>query len=738
MKHFKISLIFLIFYSFLYSQNTLEGKLFFTNNQEKKEYITGASIESISNKNFAVSDSAGYFTINVTIPGKIVLKQLGFIVDTIFLEKLPEANPYEFELKPSKLIKEVVIEEKINSLKRSNYNTINIENIGSIELKKAACCNLAESFETNNSVDIVMSDGVSGAKQVSMLGLDGIYTQISAENIPLVKGLNSSFGLSLVPGTWISSIDISKGTGSVVNGFEGLSGIINVEFLKPDKSDVFFANVYQNSLGRTEANFHLANKINEKTSNILFLHYNNVWKKNDNNNDDFIDVPIGEQLNIFDKWKWQNNKFMIQAGAKAVYENKNGGQLAYNKNNDRFGSKIYGIEITNKQIEAFSKAALLFPNKPYKGLGWINNMKLFEQNLVFGNKQYFGSQQSFYSNVIYQDIIGDTRKKYKTGASFISDYYNQNYNDSIFRRQDLIPGIFGEFEFDNIEKISFSLGARADYYNKFGLFYTPKFNLRYSISSKDVVRLTFGKGTRIANVFMDNTGIFANQRQVKVLEDLRPESGYTYGLSYAKNFSISGIKFDYYFDLFRTQFVNQVVLDYFEKYDRVYVYNLKGSSYSNTFQTEIQANISKNFEARFGYKFYDIKTDYLSGAYAKPMVSRNRFLLNLAYKTRFEKWKFDFTTRYLGKARMPVGENHLHSLYHYENFSQGFFVLNSQVTKKFKFFDVYLGGENLLNYIQSDAIVSNEKPFSDIFDATMVWGPIAGRVIYAGFRYSIK
>ncbi|MFN5794666.1 MAG: TonB-dependent receptor plug domain-containing protein, partial [Bacteroidota bacterium] len=368
----------------------------------------------------------------------------------------------------------------------------------------------------------------------------------------------------------------------------------------------------------------------------------------------------------------------------------------------------------------------------------INNIKLFEQNLVFGNKQYFGSQESFYSNIIYQDIIGDTRKKYKTGASFISDYYNQNYNDSIFRRQDLIPGIFGEFEFDNIEKVSFSLGARADYYNKFGMFYTPKFNFRYSISSKDVVRLTFGKGTRIANVFMDNTGIFANQRQVKVLEDLRPESGYTYGLSYAKNFRISNVKFDYYFDLFRTQFVNQVVLDYFEKYNRVYVYNLKGSSYSNTFQTEIQSNISKNFEARFGYKYYDIKTDYLSGKFEKPMISKNRFLLNLAYKTRFEKWKLDFTTRYLGKARMPVGENHLHSLYHYENFSQGFFVLNAQVTKKFKFFDVYLGGENLLNYIQSDAIVSNEKPFSDIFDATMVWGPITGRVIYAGFRHSIK
>ena len=190
--------------------------------------------------------------------------------------------------------------------------------------------------------------------------------------------------------------------------------------------------------------------------------------------------------------------------------------------------------------------------------------------------------------------------------------------------------------------------------------------------------------------------------------------------------------------MFRTQFVNQVVLDYFEKYNRVYVYNLKGSSYSNTFQTEIQANISKNFEARFGYKYYDIKTDYLSGKFEKPMISKNRFLLNLAYKTRFEKWKLDFTTRYLGKARMPVGENHLHSLYHYENFSQGFFVLNSQVTKKFKFFDVYLGGENLLNYIQSDAIVSNEKPFSDIFDATMVWGPITGRVIYVGFRYSIK
>ena len=403
MKHLKISLIFLLLSKFLYSQNTLEGKLFFINKQEKKEFIVGASVENVSTKTFVVSDSLGSFKIETNLPTKIVFKQFDFLTDTISLETVDDLKGKEFELKIINRIREVVIEEKVNSLKRSGLSTINTETIGSTELKKAACCNLAESFETNNSVDILMVDGISGAKQVSMLGLDGVYSQITAENVPLIKGLNSSYGLALVPGTWISSIDISKGTGSVVNGFEGLAGIINLEYLQPENAENLFVNVYQNSLGRTEFNLHLANKINIHSSNILFLHYNNVWNKNDNNKDGFIDVPIGSQINIFDKWKWQGDKFMIQAGVKAVMDNKSGGQISYNKNNDRFGNKIYGIEITNNQIEGFIKAAILFPNKPYRGLGLVNNYKMFEQKLIFGSKKYLGNQKSFFSNLIYQD-----------------------------------------------------------------------------------------------------------------------------------------------------------------------------------------------------------------------------------------------------------------------------------------------------------------------------------------------
>lgn len=715
------------------AQQVISGKVV---DAQSKRGIEFCSVFQLQSMHATQADSAGNFSLQVdSLPIRIVVSYTGYTADTVLVKQNALG---QVSLKAITQLKEVTISEKGLGTLHSTIKTINTEMIKEGELKKAACCNLGESFETNASVDVTMNDGVSGAKQISMLGLDGVYTQVLLENTPYIRALSSSYGLNFIPGSWIESIDISKGTGSVVNGYEALSGVVNVELKKPDKSDKFHLNLYGSSAGRAEANLNFQQTLNKKWSLLTMLHHSEVLVKNDFNKDGFIDIPAGMQSNAFARVKYNGERLLFQLAGQFIDDNKNSGQIAYSSDPSQMKpGQYYGIHIHNQQGMFFCKTAINFLNQPYRSLGLIVNGKNQIQHSFFGNKMFEASYQSLYNNLIFQDIISDSRYKYKVGATYLFDEYLQQYNDSNFNRTDHIYGAFGEFTYDDADKFSAIAGFRFDRHNLYGNFYTPKLNLKYKLAKNSTLRLSAGLGTRISNIFLDNTGLFANARKVSVLEAPLPEKGSSVGINYIQYFKLGTKKNTLVVDVYRSDFSNQVVIDFYANYKQILIYNLRGKSHATAAQMELSSELSKSFTIKAAYKYYLVKSTYQGVSERKPMIPSNRVLFTVSYASKFDIWKADAAIRYTGVSRMPVATDHSNPMMH-QTYSKSFMTAYAQVTRAFKHWEVYVGCENLTNYIQPNAIISADKPFSDTFDATMIYGTTIGRIIYAGYRYMIK
>lgn len=636
----------------------------------------------------------------------------------------------------------VVIKEVQPASEFSFMQPINVEKITSKGLLKAACCNLSESFETNPSVDAAVTDAVSGAKQIQLLGLDGVYSQIMFENLPLIRGLSSSYGLTYVPGTWIKSILITKGTGSVVNGYESISGQLNIDILKAeDNREPIFFNLYANQFGRYEINAHY-NKLlgaNDQNGVTLLTHASTLRQRNDNNHDGFIDMPTFDQLNLFNRWYWRKaDRAEGQVGIRAVYDDRHGGQMMFDKSRDYGTSNYYGIGIRNVQMEFFNKAGFIF-SKPGRSLGTMFTARYHKQDMFFGLKTYDGEQRSLYVNIIWQDIINNTNHIVKAGTSFIYDDYIQSYNDTAYNRTEIVPGAFFEYTGHLHPKFTMVAGIRADYHNIAGLQITPRLHLKYDPREKTAIRISGGKGFRMANVFTESSMLFASSRQVIISPDLDAEVAWNYGGSVQQKFTFLKHPALFVVDFFRTDFVNQVLYD-FDTPGKLKIYNLRGKSFANSFQADISLEPIKSFNVRLAYKFYDVEALYNGVMKQKPLSAQHRAFLNLSYSMPYEKWTFDFTTKWIGPTRIPAhlleaGLNQ--TVVASESYSQSYFVFNAHIARKFPRFDVYAGCENIGNLMQQNPVIAADTPFGAQFDAALIYAPTDGRTIYAGLRIKI-
>ncbi len=737
--------IFYILFVWLVATNSLSaqyisGKVLSIDKNGITEMLPGVNIYWEGTQIGVVSAVDGSFQLANpdSIPAKLIASSIGYNSDTILITKKDLTN-LNIKLKNTVVLGEVEVIEKQSTTMNKIFTPINTEIISGKELLKAACCNLSESFSTNASVDVAFTDAVSGAKKIQMLGLDGVYTQILSENMPMLRGLSAAYGLNYIPGTWIDNIMVTKGTGSVVNGYESISGQINLEFLKPQNQKArFFINLYANEKSRTEANIHFGKKINQKWSTLLFTHISDVSMKQDNNNDSFLDMPLTRQYNIFNRWDFHNQKnFEFQFGIKGLLENRAGGQKEFNYKEDYGTTKKFGIGINTKSVEYFSKTGFMFPSKPYKSVGIQTSGKIQQQDMFFGIKTYEGTQKNFYANVIYANIINTTDHKYKLGASYLFDDYFENFNDSTFMRTENVPGVFAEYTYTHSDKFSLVAGIRGDYHNMFGLFYTPRLHLRYNVTKKTTLRLSAGRGFRTSNIFVENQSVFASSRKVIIQEKFKPEIAWNYGISVNQQFKLFGNEAFINLDFFRTDFENQIVVDLDQHVNQVVFYNLKGQSYSYSLQTDFGFEPIEDFAVKMAYKWYDVKTTYNYELLDKPYVPKHRVMLNMAYTTYMEVWKFDFTTNWFGISRLP---STVQSPVEYQlpKKSKSYFLLQAQITKKFRKFETYLGCENILNYTQKNAIVAADKPYGANFDASMIYAPLEGRIIYFGIRMEIK
>ncbi len=739
MNRLLILLFIFCFHHYLVAQQ-LTGKVLGENEKGIQENLPAANVYWQGTTVGTTTDLDGLFQLSIpdSFPARLIISSVGFESDTILVSS-NLSKEVTILLKGMVSLDVIEIEEKQSTTMNKIFTPINEEVISSKELLKAACCNLSESFSTNASVDVAFTDAVSGAKKIQMLGLDGIYTQVLSENMPLLRGLSAAYGLNYIPGTWVENILVTKGTGSVVNGYESISGQINLEFLKPqEQKKRFFINVYGNLNGRAEANFHVAKKLNKKWSTLLFTHASSNFMKQDMNKDGFLDMPLTQQYNVFNRWDFHNQKnFEAQFGIRGLYETRQGGQTNFNYNADYGKTNLYGIGIITKQLEYSSKTGFMFPSRPYKSVGIQTSGKIQQQQMYFGKRTYTGEQKNFYANVIYANIINNTNHKYKLGTSYLLDDYSESYNDSAFARTESVPGVFAEYTYTHPDNFSLVAGVRADYHNLYGLFYTPRLHLRYNVTKKTTLRLSAGRGFRTSNVFIENQSVFASSRKVIVQETFKPEIAWNYGVSVNQQFKLFGNEAFINVDFFRTDFENQIVVDLDQNTNQVVFYNLKGESYSHSLQTDFGFTPFKSFDVKLAYKWYDVKTTYNYELLDKPYVPKHRVMLNMAYATYMDIWKFDFTTNWFGQSRLP--STVLSPVeYQLPKRSKDYFLMQAQITKKFRKFDVYVGCENILNYTQRNPILSAADPNGQYFDASMVYAPIEGRIVYFGLRMEIK
>lgn len=724
---------------------TIRGIVLEASNKGTFSPLIGASIFWLGANKGVLSDSLGYFEIGHTgTDTRLVVSYTGYTPDTI---SVGNANELKIVMATNNQLRNVTVKSSPRSSYIATISPIRTEVMTAKELLKAACCNLSESFETNPSVDVAYNDAVTGSKQIQLLGLSGNYSQLTVENLPGPRGIATPLGLNSIAGPWIESIQLTKGVGSVANGFESIAGQINVELKKPESAEQLLANVYVNDAGKTDLNLNLNTRLGKKWSAGLLLHDNFLTNKMvDFNKDGFRDLPTGNQFSMVNRYKYDNlNGLMAQFGIKVMNDKRTGGQSAFNEAKDKYTTNYYGLGINTERYEGFAKIGYVFPQKVYKSIGLQLAGISHTQDSYFGLTGYNAKQQSFYSNLIYQSIIGNTNHKFRTGLSFQYDKYNETFKASNYRRTEIVPGAFFEYTYTANSKFSAVAGIRADHNNLFGAFVTPRLNLRYEPFKGTVIRASFGRGQRTANIFAENTSVFVSARQVNIITadagkayGLNPEVAWNKGISIDQKFRLFQHDASLNLDFFRNDFTNQVVVD-LENPRQVKFYNLQGKSYSNSFQAELTMVPATKLDVRLAYRYFDVQSTYGTELLKRPFISGHRAFLSIDYTTG-NYWKFDYTITYNGRKRIPYTQDNPPP-YRLESYSPGFVQMSAQISKtigKKRDMDFYLGAENITDMFQQNVIVSANQPFSPYFDASMVWGPVTGRMFYAGWRFRIK
>lgn len=723
----------------------------FTNLSIKAQYIEGMVLELLDDSTTqpifqanifwegtsigTVSKEDGSYLIQEppSYPASLNVSFIGYS----FHSKEVINDQFLFYLKKSLELSEVEINDKKNTTSISTINSLNIQTLSEGEIQKAACCNLSECFETNNVVDVNFTDGISGVKKIKMLGLEGKYIQITNELMPLTKGLQRSFGLSYIPGSWIESIQIIQGAGSVVNGFESFTGQINIEYFKPEINKLKL-NIYANNSGKIESNVILTKKKGNWRSN-LFSHISYFDREIDHygfhnnsdqisNRDGFIDMPKFKQFSLLNRWKYYgSDKYRFQINLRAVLEERNSGQMS---NEDIINPYI--VSSDNKIVQFYGKLGKIYNDK--RSLGTQFAVTLHNQDVQIGNYLYDAKQESFFINIVKQNQLME-KNLLKYGLSSSTDIYSESLfvsssPFSIKSRVDVLTGFFAENSFTS-SKLNIITGIRADYYNvEKNIYYSPRIHLKYNPNEQTVVRVSAGKSFRISNVINENIFYLASSRNIIIEDNIRPEEAYNYGLNIAYCFYLQEKEGNINFSLYNTFFSNQVVVNIEDK-DEISFSNLVGNSQSISLNIGIDFQIINNLSIRSSYKIDHSVSTFNGVEKDLPLQSSSRGLFNIAYNSISEDWYFDITSLYIGSSRIPeniISDNEL---------SPSFFLFNCQITRKLKDFDVYLGAENISNYTQDNPIIDAQNPFGDDFDASLIWGPLMGRSIYIGFRYKL-
>lgn len=660
-------------------------------------------------------------------PDTLLFEAKGYRSDRLVVTRSDRFAALHVVLVSGQMVQDIVVQYQKDSHGISKMKTLHVEELTSAEFRKAACCNLSESFETNATVDVSMADAVSGAKKIQLLGLDAVYTQIQMENIPFLRGLESSFGLNSIPGTWLESIQITKGTGSVVNGYESMAGLVNLEFKKPAEMPKMALNIYQNRFGRSELNLQTGAKLSEKWKSGTFIHGSSIYGRPDHNMDGFLDQANGQLFSVLQRFSYQGKHMEAQLGLEAYADRKNGGQVAYSSANPN----AYGMLLESEHVSIFSKTGF-FGKKPGQSLGLIANLKWQDLNGAYGLRTFVGKERRFYFNAIYDDILGSADHKIKAGASLLAlgldQWAAQPLGEALvgLGRTEWVPGVFAEYTYSG-NRLTAVAGARFDQHNLAGSQFSPRAHLKYALTPQLDLRATAGRAWRMPNFVADNLNLLASSHYWIAAANIQPEISWNTGLSLVQGFTFKKRKGSLSLDAYHTRFSQQLVADRDSLSGFVVFKNLTDASVATVAQLEFSYEVLRGLDLRMAYKFQDVRALYNGKLQTQVLLPRQRIFGNLAYRTRNKRWEYDLTYSRYSAVRLPQAGS-----------GKPWGLLNAQVTRTWKQFEGYIGGENLLNYTQKQPIVSAQNPFDSAFDATQIWAPIMGWNAYFGIRYTIK
>lgn len=742
-KYLKYLLFVALLISTEINAQTIRGKVTNTDNQP----LSGANVVVMGYTNGVYTNIDGEFVLIPTksLPVKIIASYTGYKADTILVTDFDKIT---FKLLKSNSLTDVVVYSQKDGIVLSDNSIQKTEQITQTELKKAACCDLAGCFETQASVQPQTTNVITNAKELRILGLSGVYNQILIDGFPLIQGLSFTYGISSLPGSVVDNIYISKGANSVLQGFESISGQINVETKEPDATDKLFVNAYMNSFFEKHLNTNFAVK-NSKWSNLTSVHIVQPAERTDKDKDNFLDLPLLKRYMIGNRWKLNNETdsgLNCQIGIRFFNEQRTGGQTTFNANSDKGSNSVYGQTVQINQPELWCKTSYTFNDK--HNLVFFASAYKQNQNSFFGTIKYKADQTNVYSNIQYEYYYGD--HNIKTGFSFRSLQLKEDidFTDTVlkrsygglYNRNEKIPGWFAENTLHLLQdKVTWITGIRADNHNQYNWRLTPRTMVKYDMNASTIIRANIGLGWRTVNLFSENINLLVSSRDIIFKEFLQPEKALNYGCNIIKKFGTGNPIFSGHFtvDLYRTIFQNQIFPDYDTDPTKAFIQNFTGRSISNGIQAEVLMKLNKIFECKTGYNYLDVYRIINNIKVALPFNPSHKILTTFSYKPLSNKMHIDFNLHWYGRQRLPDTKNNPREFVR-ADYSKPYTVFSGQFTYKFKNIEVYTGCENIFNFRQLQPIISWQNPFSPYFDTSSVWGPTRGREIYTGIRFIMK
>lgn len=619
------------------------------------------------------------------------------------------------------------------------------------EFKKAACCTLSESFELSNTVEVSNADGVSGIKQVEMLGLAGKYVLMSRENIPSINGLATLNGLSNIPGPMVSSVQLAKGAGSATLGADGLTGGLNYQMKSDIKDPKLFFNAYSNQQMRSEVNVITKSIINNRAISHTYLHSGGQYRTTDMGNDGLADMPLSQRYFVANHTQIPGKKTEAQLGITAYQDKKRGGSLVKNslrELSDELGSMKFGFN--EQHIEAYAKIGIFLSESGDKSMGNILNASrhnLSSQLNSLQDREYRGTEDRFYYSGIMQ-LPEKEEKNLKLGYSVLSSHLVEslsNANGDTFSMDGWqnSAGVFGEYTIEG-EKLSAVLGLRADIHSVYGKYLTPRIHAKWSINKNHRINIQGGMARRSSYFLSENLPQLINGRTLRINREqlinqqwMPQEKAVNFGLSYLANFMFNDYPSTLVIDAFETRFLSQVLIDRDMSSTDVLLHSVSGDQAGRTrnAQLDFTGFLHRRWSYKLSYRWIDSRVWLNNQFMQQPLQSVHRSLIVMQYNTR-NKWYLDAVLQINSRKRMPYYSMVNHPIH--PGYSPTYAVFNVQIRKVMSAaFEWYIGGENLGNVQQHHPVMNWETPAANSFDAGYAWGPTNGLTVFAGLRYQL-